>query len=267
MNKLYITKVLPDGYGNAIDCKWIRTSEQKPYDGQNVEVSDDGINSEGTADYKTDRRCMMAGIAGGNGYFSEIGFASDGSTGCDKNLILDAPEYWRPLPDDCPTFLIHPSPLTKEGEFIEQWREGWEWRRDGFATWYTCTEDGYSKTNQDDRRIVLLPLVPEGNTPASEVDGNRCLKLKNGGTQCSELCEGCWQLYCNPDSTFQSPPSLQEMWTDMDMVGFAGYYSGRIISKPSIFFTDCLNEYKEMIKTALTRKPTNESEDTAKQSK
>lgn len=75
--------------------KWIKTSERKPRLYTNVEFSDDGIEAEGTMDYTDERRCMMAGIAGGHGYFNSPGFATDGENGCDTGLICDDPEYWR----------------------------------------------------------------------------------------------------------------------------------------------------------------------------
>lgn len=37
---------------------------------------------------------MMAGIAGGFGYFGE-GFATDGESRCEKGLICDDPTFWR----------------------------------------------------------------------------------------------------------------------------------------------------------------------------
>lgn len=74
--------------------EWILTEQQKPREWANVETSEDKINIE-TMDYKPDRTCMMAGIAGGSGYFSSVGFATDGSTRCEKNLICDDPKYWR----------------------------------------------------------------------------------------------------------------------------------------------------------------------------
>lgn len=77
------------------EAGWISSEVELPYDGENVEISDDGITVRETADYKTDRRCMMAGIAWGNGYFGSLGFATDGSTGCETNLILDTPAFWR----------------------------------------------------------------------------------------------------------------------------------------------------------------------------
>lgn len=77
------------------DINWIKSTDGLPEEGENVEVSDDGITVRETADYKRDRVCMMAGMAGGNGYFSTLGFATDGTGGCDSNLILDTPTYWR----------------------------------------------------------------------------------------------------------------------------------------------------------------------------
>lgn len=74
--------------------EWILSNQQTPRIGTNVEYSEDGETVEGTLDYTDKRTCMMAGIAGGYGYFGE-GFATDGENGCDKGLICDPPKYWR----------------------------------------------------------------------------------------------------------------------------------------------------------------------------
>ncbi len=74
--------------------EWIPSAYNLPPIGSNVEISDDGITVRETADYIESRTCMLAGAGGGNGYFGR-GFATDGSTGCDKGLILDTPAYWR----------------------------------------------------------------------------------------------------------------------------------------------------------------------------
>ena len=74
---------------------WIDSDTELPNEDENVEISNDGINPEETAYYKKDRVCMLAGVGGGNGYFGGLGFATDGSTGCETNLILDTPKYWR----------------------------------------------------------------------------------------------------------------------------------------------------------------------------
>jgi len=73
---------------------WILTTEKRPEIGTCLEYSDDGETIEGTMIYLEHRTCMMAGIAGGNGYFGE-GFATDGHNGCDYGLICDDPKYWR----------------------------------------------------------------------------------------------------------------------------------------------------------------------------
>lgn len=74
-------------------AEWNLTSEVKPEIGDHVEISEDGINEEGRLIYIENRTCMMAGIAGGHGYFGE-GFATDG-VNCDYGLICDEPKYWR----------------------------------------------------------------------------------------------------------------------------------------------------------------------------
>jgi len=74
--------------------EWIETAKQMPEIGDNVEISDDGIIVIETANYSSNRTCMLAGVGGGNGYFGK-GFATDGSTGCESGLILDTPKYWR----------------------------------------------------------------------------------------------------------------------------------------------------------------------------
>ncbi len=73
---------------------WIVTETSKPKIGQNIEYSEDGVTSLGTMDYLRNRTCMLAGTAGGFGYFGE-GFATDGSTGIEGGLICDEPKYWR----------------------------------------------------------------------------------------------------------------------------------------------------------------------------
>lgn len=73
---------------------WIKTADKLPKIGDNVEYSEDGETVEGTMNYTDRRTCMMAGIAGGYGYFGE-GFATDGANGCDVGLICDPPKYWR----------------------------------------------------------------------------------------------------------------------------------------------------------------------------
>jgi len=73
---------------------WINSDDELPTNGENVETSDDGIEVSGTANYKTNRQCMLAGVGGGNGYFGSLGWATDGSV-CDNNLILDTPPFWR----------------------------------------------------------------------------------------------------------------------------------------------------------------------------
>jgi len=74
--------------------EWKLSSEETPTIGSNVETSSDGIKVDETMDYSDSRTCMLAGGAGGNGYFGE-GFCTDGSTGCETGLILDTPKYWR----------------------------------------------------------------------------------------------------------------------------------------------------------------------------
>ncbi len=73
---------------------WTLTATSKPKIGDNVEYSEDGTTSLGTMDYLRNRTCILAGTAGGFGYFGE-GFATDGSTGIERGLICDEPKFWR----------------------------------------------------------------------------------------------------------------------------------------------------------------------------
>jgi hypothetical protein len=73
--------------------EWILTSEKRPNIGDHVEFSEDGETCEGMLLYLENRTCMLAGIAGGHGYFGE-GFATDGEN-TDYGLICDDPKYWR----------------------------------------------------------------------------------------------------------------------------------------------------------------------------
>ena len=63
-----------------MEIRWKLTENERPAIGTNLEYSEDGKTVEGTMDYLEERTCMMAGIAGGNGYFGE-GFATDGILG------------------------------------------------------------------------------------------------------------------------------------------------------------------------------------------
>ncbi len=75
------------------ELSWILSSDRLPGLGENVEYSEDGKTAEGTLIYTDQRTCMLAGDAGGYGYFGE-GFATDGDD-CDFGLICDTPKYWR----------------------------------------------------------------------------------------------------------------------------------------------------------------------------
>jgi len=75
--------------------EWIKTKDRLPDVGEELEVSDDGGKTfESGVEYMMERTCMMAGIAGGNGYFGE-GFGMSGSNGCDRGLTADEPIFWR----------------------------------------------------------------------------------------------------------------------------------------------------------------------------
>lgn len=70
---------------------WIPASQPPPY-GEEVEVSFDGGKTvECTAQFSENCTCMMAGIAGGYGYFTDM-FAT-----VEDNLVLRDVTHWRPL--------------------------------------------------------------------------------------------------------------------------------------------------------------------------
>ncbi len=82
-----------DSKGDGISVK-----DQLPEMDVDVSVSyDEGKTFECEAKYTDERLCMMAGIAGGYGYFGE-GWAVADSSGADSNLILDEPTHWKYLP-------------------------------------------------------------------------------------------------------------------------------------------------------------------------
>lgn len=73
---------------------WISTRDQLPKEGDDIEVTyDNGETVDTTVTFLNRRTCMMAGIAGGHGYFGP-GFATDG-TNTDYGLIMDTPTHWR----------------------------------------------------------------------------------------------------------------------------------------------------------------------------
>lgn len=74
--------------------EWTKTKDALPELYEDVEISYDGKTVTEEALYIEKRTCMLAGSSGGNGYFG-AGFATNGSTGCERGLILDEPTHWR----------------------------------------------------------------------------------------------------------------------------------------------------------------------------
>lgn len=68
---------------------WISREEELPPYSDEVEVSFDGETSEGMGRFVENTQCMMAGIAGGHGYFTDQ-FAT-----IDDNLVLHDVTHWR----------------------------------------------------------------------------------------------------------------------------------------------------------------------------
>lgn len=54
---------------------------------------DKGLTFDDSVAWMEHRHCMMARIAGGNGYFGK-GWGTTGSNGCCVGLICDPPDYW-----------------------------------------------------------------------------------------------------------------------------------------------------------------------------
>lgn len=109
------------------DLNWIDRKTKLPRYGE-VEVScNGGKTSEGSAQFSENCTCMMAGIAGGNGYFRDE-FAT-----IDDNLILHDVTHWRELYFDDDTIeLIKTSSIlgkfsaediTVDFEVKEEWVE------------------------------------------------------------------------------------------------------------------------------------------------
>lgn len=72
-----------------------KPNERKPPYHEPIEVSyDNGKTWDTSTEYSSTRTCILAGSAGGFGYFKE-GFATNGENGCDKGLICDDPDLWR----------------------------------------------------------------------------------------------------------------------------------------------------------------------------
>lgn len=69
---------------------WINRKDELPTYGEEVEVSfDGGKTKECDAVFAENCTCMMAGIAGGHGYFRNE-FAT-----IEENLVLDDVTHWR----------------------------------------------------------------------------------------------------------------------------------------------------------------------------
>ena len=73
---------------------WKKTEEETPDFDEPIECSENLIDIDDSMVYMEYRVCMLAGYAGGHGYFDE-GFATAGCDVCDRGLICDEPKYWR----------------------------------------------------------------------------------------------------------------------------------------------------------------------------
>lgn len=67
---------------------------EKPTKGNVLVSYDGGKNWDNTVEWCENRTCMMAGIAGGCGYFDE-GWGTSKNSQSDIGLICDAPDFWR----------------------------------------------------------------------------------------------------------------------------------------------------------------------------
>ena len=82
---------------NTEETKWFSPKDKLPDFSDDIEVSfDNGKTWDDSVSYMENRTCMMAGIAGGNGYFGK-GWGMNGNNGCDKGLISETPNLWRLL--------------------------------------------------------------------------------------------------------------------------------------------------------------------------
>lgn len=77
---------------NKQDKKWIDRNDELPDYGEEVELSfDNGKTMECTGMFAENTTCMMAGIAGGYGYFQ------DEFEDMVNGLVLHDVTHWRPL--------------------------------------------------------------------------------------------------------------------------------------------------------------------------
>jgi hypothetical protein len=95
-----------DHFGNACGCDWCEWFDSKkakaisepkhpiseaPKDGSSIlGIYDDGAEIE--IRWSEQRRCMLAGIGGGNGFYGP------GWEDCENKLIVDEPKFWKPFP-------------------------------------------------------------------------------------------------------------------------------------------------------------------------
>ena len=72
----------------------VSVEDDLPEFSEDILISYDGGQTfPESAAFREHRKCMLAGVGGGNGYFGQ-GFCSNGSTGCDNGLILSDVTHW-----------------------------------------------------------------------------------------------------------------------------------------------------------------------------
>ncbi len=86
--------MLEDNVEEAKEMEWIDVNNRLPEFGKDVEITYNSGKNVGNGQYLEERKCMLAGIGGTNGYFGE-GWATASCDDIDAGLIIDKPTHWR----------------------------------------------------------------------------------------------------------------------------------------------------------------------------
>lgn len=99
---------------DIIKNPYLHLGSEKP-SGDILVSYDGGKTFDDSVEWLETRTCMMAGSAGGHGYFKE-GWATSQNSGTDVGLICDPPDFWINLDEEEKYYEFENKKLKEDGQ-------------------------------------------------------------------------------------------------------------------------------------------------------